>query len=331
MTDFKGTQNKRFIRMNWDLPMISKLSAASNRQLSYFGLPGPEIEDIVDWQKHLANCTGVERLRKESADTEEDLQTQRRLMTNIFRKRIPCFTLMRGEIEDIILSGVDSDNHRLPQSIGNPPTFSAFRYDLVNLDFLGGLGYEDREGAKRIRAIKKLIERQKGHNFLLLLTVNVRDKIRKEIVAYLQDKEQSLADQNLKSILHWYGKCGAGMKSYMLKAAVPLFIRAEAEHHNFDCYCYPPVVYEGTESARMVHFVFELNYKNGIFEARSQQPLADVIKTVFLEVQQAKFVIPQQHEGFSLHEYHHFVKTLPSSLSDLAKILPTQYEIGASA
>ena len=68
------------------------------------------------------------------------------------------------------------------------PHLARFSYDLVNLDFDGGLGYRSMRAhgtAKRTIAIKKLFERQEGHSFILLLTINVRHTLGEEIQEYL--------------------------------------------------------------------------------------------------------------------------------------------------
>ena len=119
--------------------------------------------------------------------------------------------------------------------------------------------------------MKKLIERQKGTQFLLLLTLNVRDNIRKELTDFLTDFARQSDNPILQKILKWYGEGEKGRKDFLLKAAVPLFIRETAEFHGFDCRCYSPLVYSGTGSARMVHFVFELIPSKSMFRAISSQ------------------------------------------------------------
>src|SRR5205814_3296740 len=114
----------------------------------------------------------------------------------------------------------------------------------------------------RVRAIKKLFERQQKYNFLFMLTLNVRDDINDELISYLEGAQREVLSQELKDILSWYANCGKGKKNYRLKAVVPLFVRREAERSGFDCFCYPPLAYESTRSeystirSHMVHFVF---------------------------------------------------------------------------
>jgi hypothetical protein len=199
------------------------------------------------------------------------------------------------------LDGVDQDNTRPQLAFGDPPLLAWLRYDLVNLDFLGGMGYKDKWGeSKRVRALKKLLERQRGTNFLLLLTLNVRDGIDYELVRYLEGAKRETVSQNIQDTLDWYATCGKGMKEYRLKAIVPLFIRREGEEWGFDCWSYPPVAYEGSGSARMVHFVFELTYTNTILHAHSRQGVSDVVNLPLIGVEEgALCVLAKQHPQFN--------------------------------
>lgn len=300
MSTFEGSSNKALVRSQWDLPIIEqwmrKLGASS---LSYFGLPGPAISDLLDWQQCLGYCTGVERLRKAAGQRKEDLNTHRLILKNIMLNGIGNFQLLRGQIEDVILDGTDLDNTRPHLSKGPSPLIAPFHYDLVNLDFLGGMGYKDKKGeSKRVRALKKLLERQRGKSFLLILTLNVRDGIDDELIRYLDGAKHGASDQALRDTLSWYIACAQGMKDYRLKAVVPLFIRREAEVWGFDCFCYPPLVYEGSGSARMVHFAFQLLDTLTILHAYSTQEVLDVINLPFIEIKKETLEIAKQHPNF---------------------------------
>ncbi len=174
-------------------------------------------------------------------------------------------------------------------------------YDLVNLDFFGGMGYKDKHGeSKRVRALKKLLERQRGTNFLLMLTLNVRDGIDDELVEYLEGARREESHTQLSQILDWYAKCGKGMKEYRLKAIVPLFVKREGEGWGFDCWSYPSVAYEGSGSARMVHFIFELTYVTTVLHAHSRQGVAEVINFPLVGVDEGKLcVLAKQHPTFN--------------------------------
>lgn len=298
---FEESSNKVAVRRLWDLPIIERWSARLGRPLSYFGLPGPSISDILDWRTFLGYCTGVERLRKEKKQKDEDLEVHRLIHKNVLLSGIDEFQLLLGDIEEIILNGVDQV--RLPPRManGDQPFASSFCYDLANLDFLGGMGYRAEKTGKvrRTQALQKLLERQRGTDFLLILTLNVRDNIDDELVRYLEGAQHEAEGEELRRTLHWYATCKEGMKEYRLKATVPLFIQREGEVCGFDCFCYPPVAYTGSGSARMVHFVFELTDEKTILHAHSRQRIAEVVNLPLLGIRKNAVYMPtKQHPHF---------------------------------
>jgi|SRR5579883_3116366 hypothetical protein len=302
MSIFEGSSNKALIRQLWDLPIVRQWSERCGHPLSYFGLPGPSIEDILDWRSYLGYCTGVERLRDEKKEREEDLNVHRLIHKNVLLNEIDEFQLLLGYVENIILDGVDQVRIHPRMSTNEHPLVSSFHYDLVNLDFLGGMGYKKDKKTKksrRVEAIKKLLERQRETNFLFMLTLNVRDQIDGELIRYLIGAKQEIGSQQLQDILDWYVNCGRGMKEYRLKATVPLFIRKEGEVCGFDCFCYPPIAYIGSGSARMVHFIFELTDTDTILHAHSKQKAADVMKLPLIAVKDGRLQVPiKQHPHF---------------------------------
>jgi hypothetical protein len=298
---FEESPNKVAVRQVWDLPIIQRWSERLGRPLSYFGLPGPSISDILDWRPYLGYCTGVERLRKEKKQKDEDLEVHRLIHKNVLLSGVDEFQLLLGDIEDIIQDGVDQARLRPRMAIGDHPLLSSFCYDLANLDFLGGIGYKGEKTRKvrRTQALQKFLERQRGTDFLLILTLNVRDNIDDELIRYLEGAQYEAESEQVRSILHWYATCKAGMKEYRLKATVPLFIQREGEVCGFDCFCYPPLVYTGSGAARMVHFVFELTDAKTILHAHSRQRIAEVVNLPLIGIKKNAVYLPaKQHPHF---------------------------------
>jgi len=298
---FEESLNKAVVRRLWDLPIVQQWSERLGHPLSYFGLPGPSIGDVLDWRSYLGYCTGVERLREERKQREEDLNVHRLIHKNVFLNDLDEFQLLLGYIEDIVLNGVDQVRIRPRMSTGDHPLLASFRYELVNLDFLGGMGYKEKKTkkARRIQAFKKLLERQSGTDFLLMITLNVRDKIDDELIRYLEGAQHEAVNEQMRETLRWYATRQKGMKEYRLKATVPLFIRREGEVCGFDCFCYPPIVYTGSGSARMVHFVFELTDTDTILHAHSQQRVSDVVNLPLIGVKEGVLQLAKQHPNFN--------------------------------
>lgn len=300
---FEESPNKMAVRQVWDLPIIQRWSERVGHPLSYFGLPGPSISDILDWRPYLGYCTGVERFRKEKKQRDEDLEVHRLIHKNVLLSEIDEFQLLLGDIEDIILEGVDLNRQHPRMSTGDHPLSSSFCYDLANLDFLGGMGYKAEKTGKvrRIQALQKFLERQRGTDFLLILTLNVRDNIDDELVRFLEGAQYEAEGEQLRKTLHWYATCKEGMKEYRLKATVPLFIQREGEVCGFDCFCYPPLAYTGSGSARMVHFVFELIDAKTILHAHSRQRITEVVNLPLLGIRKNTVYLPvEQHPHFDL-------------------------------
>lgn len=300
---YQDTPNKSLIRNSWDLPILSSYSNSIGRRLAYLGLPGVKIHDLLDWKDVLGYRTAVEFLQKSGEQRETQLRNINRLQMNVMLHDLDSnWQILRGNIEDVILDGYDLDGMPPALNDGAVPYARRYEYDVYNLDFFGGLGYADMRGeSKRIRALRKLLERQKGHSFLLLLTINVRDTVGNEISAYLEETAlQHRYDVELFEILSWYSKGGRGQKKYKLKAAVPLCLQEFGRSSYFSCYCYPPVVYQGHKRATMVHYVFRMNFvPNRNFPVPQEQEVKELLSMPLVEAVEGSFqVCAAQHPGY---------------------------------
>jgi hypothetical protein len=266
---FEDTPNKATIRRLWDMSILESWHIGINRPLAYFGLPGPEIRDLLDWGHLLSTRTAVESSGRTRREMEQADETVGRLLMNVMAHEISSnFELLRGDIEDVILNALDKHGNPPRMNDGHPAHLAHFMYDVVNLDFDGGLGYRNKAGpAKRINAIKKLFERQEGHSFVLFLTINVRDTLGEEIEDYLKGLQSYDRGIGWRETLDWYLSRSNGEREYKLKATVPSFIQAIAETRVFECISRPPIFYEGFERAHMIHFSFEFKAveRNGRF------------------------------------------------------------------
>jgi hypothetical protein len=289
MDVFRDTDNKQLVRRQWNLPVIHATSIAFGKKLSYLGLPGADINDLVDWREYLDRLrTGVERNRNGLVG-ETDRINQRRILSSVCARGEEFssgFELRRGNIEDLIIGGVDGDGVK-PQ-LGDGRIDGRFYYDLVNLDFCGGAGYADKKGqVKRIKAFQKLAERQQDKDFLLLVTFNVRDKMGTQIVDYLTSAQARYSrDTEFASMLKWYAGVGEGDQAYVLKASVPMFVQQEFEIFGFHIFAYPPLMYEGTgEGSRLVNFMFNARFVPGrSMLVTSEQNPDDLVRLPMMEI-----------------------------------------------
>jgi hypothetical protein len=322
---FKDTLNKATVRRTWDLQILQNWSQQSRVLLTYLGLPGEEIHDLLDWRQVLdRKRTGIESPGHNKRERDLADETIGRLNTNVLAHRISSgFELLVGDAEDVIIDGHDVHGKKPQMSDGGAPHLARFSYDLVNLDFDGGLGYRSMRAhgtAKRTIAIKKLFERQEGHSFILLLTINVRHTLGEEIQEYLGNLQTRDRGLGWGETLSWYLNRGKGEEEYKLKAIVPSFVQAAAELRMFRSICRPPIVYDGHEHARMVHFVFELERQPGNLRAFGQQDDRDLIELPLLRCVDGRLQLAaDQHPNFNVQQAERHLSFLPTSM--VAQIL----------
>lgn len=301
---YASTPNKQTIRHVWDRALLKRWSEKAGRRLTYFGLPGPEIHDFVDWVDLLdSQRTAVESPGRTRVERETAAEAMGRMSSNVLVHGISSgFQLLRSDVEDIIIDGVDADGNPPQLNDGKPAHLRRFGYDFVNLDFDGGLGYRDKQGAaRRIAALRRLFHRQEEQNFLLFLTVNVRHTLGLEVEEYLKGLQERNRDSQLSATLEWYLRRGSGELEYKLKAAVPCFIHAVAHPCRFRSICRPPVVYTGYRKAKMLHFVFEFTSHPSNFPAFSPQDDLDLVSLPLIRCEDGQLLVPpMQHPGFQL-------------------------------
>lgn len=300
---YQDSENKRVIRRVWDAALIEARFSELERPLTYFGLCGPEIHDLLDWKPWLGQRTGVEWTGHTPEERETAQETIGRLLMNVAVHEVSSgFQLLRGEIEDVILDGTDQDGHTPILADAAPAHRQRLSYDLVNLDFVGGFGYRrGRVPAKRVAALRRLFERQRGYDFLLLLTVNLRHTLGRDFQDFLRGLTGRLRSKDCCQNLEWYLRRGAGQSVQKLKATIPCWVRANAEPQQFRCAAYPPIYYEGHEGARMLHFVFDLRSSQGDLGAFSTQNDSELIDLPLLEAVDGQLrYTAEQHPTFDV-------------------------------
>lgn len=256
---FQDTQNKRLIREQLDLPLVQRFASEFGHPLHYFGLPGPQILDLVAWNSHVDHRTAVESVGRNQAEREEaDNVASMMLLNAQLMGRESGFEILRGDVEDVITDGMDSGGYAVPLSDG-PAQSARFGYHLANLDFDGGLYFSSKERRlDRIASIRRLIERQAETPFLLFLTINVRDALGTDLNRFLESLKASCHSSTSKGILDWAIGQRRGGRHHKLKIAVPAMVSRFATAMRVEALCHPPVFYIGHEKARMVHFPIEI-------------------------------------------------------------------------
>jgi hypothetical protein len=264
---FKDTANKSVIRTRWSLPIIQEYARQLGRPLNYFGMPGPRVLDLIAWKGSLGLKTAVQIVRSGRQQREEDSEAVSNILMNAANAGVATqFQLLRGAVEDVILNGIDIDGAKPSLAQMQKGDQVRFTYDLFNLDFEGGIHYKaastkrGNSGSLRLKALEKLFERQQGHDFLLFLTLNVRDTLGDEPIKYLLETAERCANKAVQEVVQWTVALSDGNKHIQLATWLPIYIKEQAEIHQFACESLPPISYEGCDRARMVHFTFLCAY-----------------------------------------------------------------------
>lgn len=294
------TENKSFIRGQWDKSIVARFRQELDKPLAYFGLSGPEIRDFIDWGEYLGWKTVVEFLSGGS-DREQQLRQINKLKTNMNLQRLAgSWELRKGSLEDIILNGYDIDGNQ-PKLLSIPESGAPkMKYDLHNWDFQSGIGYLGTLdiARRRLDAIRRCIELQRDHRFIFFITLNVRHTLREELSNFLVGRSFGSVEENSRKTLEWYSQRGSADQTdrYRLKAVLPLIVRDFAQNFSFDCNCYPPLYYEGYNNSYLIHFAFILTPSLSVLPSHSKQSMEEVIDFPFVEVIKGEFTLPElQH------------------------------------
>ena len=105
---YEDSDNKRAIRRVYDFWLLKQWQSKNgNTPLTYFGLPGPDIHDLLDWRELLdKRRTGVESFGRHKQGASEASETIGRLKRNLLVNGPQIssgFELLIADIEDVIL------------------------------------------------------------------------------------------------------------------------------------------------------------------------------------------------------------------------------------
>jgi len=230
--------------------------------------------DVKEWKPWLEGIFAVER---------ESLFMQFIRRTAFYEGILEITQVLAGDIDDIMLNGVDSKGFEVK-----------FGFTLVNLDYQGGVLYKQLAGgSKRISAIKKLIERQSEtrKSFLLFLTVNARNRDQRELDLTLRGIGRTLEKYRIdaRDVIEWYANPKAGY-DFKMKVYVPYLLSEIASLNHYRLVPFPPVTYIGTNSVRMMHFSFRMDFVPGTAGPVEKPSLVELVNIPMLEPKNGKVV-----------------------------------------
>jgi len=295
---FTGGPIKDKIRRELDAPLIKGTSKDGKEKLSYFGLSGPLLYDIIEWQDYLKDFTVVEESYTGRRERSKERNRQELLLKTSFIVDLQdskgvindFLTLLYGDIDrDIILKGKGDFDKELPKKY----------FGLIYLDYYGGIF----KAKYREDAIKKFIYNQKeisekDRDYVLLITVENLDRGKKEkstlISEILDNLELTRVDSEcLKTFKRYISRCSYGL---LQKIYVPIQIYLYIKSCGDEIRCFDPVIYReekigSLQTAEMLHFRFVISIKkNRKMASPMIKDIIDIYNLNLLTVEEGKIV-----------------------------------------
>jgi hypothetical protein len=295
---FTGGPIKDKIRKELDAPLIKITSKDGREKLPYFGLSGPLLYDIIEWQDYLKDFTVVEKSYTGRRERSIERNRQELLLKTSFiihlkdsRGVINDFlTVLYGDIDkDIILNGKGDFDKELPKKY----------FGLIYLDYYGGIF----KAKYREDAIKKLIHNQKeisekNQDYVLLITVENLDRGKREkntlISEILDNLEYAQVDSKcLTNFKRYISSCSYGL---LQKIYVPIQIYLYIKSCGDEIRCFDPIIYReekigSLQTAEMIHFRFVIFIKkNRKTAAPMIKDIIDIYNLKLLTVEEGKIV-----------------------------------------
>jgi hypothetical protein len=192
--------------------------------------------------------------------------------------------LLRGDIDQILISGKDV--------YGNTPNWP---YDIVSLDYSGGMFYRDEcQQPRRLEAIKQVFVLQaaaKALDFLFFLSFNLHQidqhEVRESVKAMRRDLKRfgGSADIVMDAYLQ-HPKEQARLKLYVMNLIAHLAAQA-----HFDSDSESPIFYSGNKGTQMMAFRCFLKKSNRTFAPRMpKERLNQIVNRRMIEIVNGKQV-----------------------------------------
>ena len=232
--------NKQKVRQ-MDTLLIDRYFGESKGNLRYLGLPASTLTELMLWRDYFAHFSAVER-----GNAEAPFIYQHNLVLTALQHNLASrLRLLRGDIDDILKVGTDEFGNSL-----------LYPYDVVSLDYSGGLIYKDESGdAKRVEAIQSLItsQAQCNHDFLLFISINTDNHDQGEIRRVIENIGSDLNNLGLDTSEVIEAYLHHPNEEARLKVYVP-FVITQLSSTQYQCEHFKPIFYSGNRDTRMIHF-----------------------------------------------------------------------------
>jgi hypothetical protein len=222
--------------------------------------------DVLSWRNYVKSVIAFE---------EQRLLAVQMILTAFQNRMESQLELHAQEIDEALVRNKLANGETVP-----------FGFELVNMDYEGGIVYKDVEGdSKRVSALKALLKGQGDakQDFLLLLTLNVRNNDKGEIDRVAEKILKDNGVRNPTSIT-------SQPVSIKYKVYIPFLIQRLAESNRFDCLVHRPIFYSGVDNAStLVHFGFSLRFNKSVSAITpSTQTMKQVLSLEMIEVRDGR-------------------------------------------
>jgi hypothetical protein len=269
------TINKAAVR-DLDLRLIKRHLKYDKGNLRYFGLPGRNLIELQAWNPFFGHFSAVERGKASNGFLEQHNLLLSAMQLALSEKLI----LLRGEMDEILLHGKDEFNTTIP-----------YPFDVVSLDYSGGIIYKESRGkSRRSDAIGQLLYQQAAFDkdFMLFISSNLDNEDQGEIKRVLTDINREFgkigidANETINSIIHHKSE------EARLKIYLPFVINRLADRW-YKCEFNKSVFYLGNRDTRMMHFSFWLKRTSKYSVGKpSPSDLVDIVNLPALFVRNGK-------------------------------------------
>lgn len=238
------TINKAKVR-ELDFTLIKRHFKHNQSNLRYFGLPGSNLIELRAWDSYFCHYSAIERGKGNAGYLEQ----HKLILTAMQYGLADKLMLFRGEMDEILLRGRDEFNNLIQ-----------YPFDVVSLDYSGGLLHKDKYGgSRRIESINQLFSQQAAldKDFLFFVSANLDNEDQGEIRLVLNDINRELgkmgidANKTLRLLLNH------NAEEARLKVYIPYLIKNLADKW-YKCEFNKAIFYIGNRQTRMMHFSFWL-------------------------------------------------------------------------
>lgn len=294
-----NSEQKLFIRENWNKPLLKFLNRKVNDRLLYMGLPSPKAEDILQWIKYIKSVIAFQcrdyRAPSDEGQDRKSIDELNSLLQQLEReKHIDNYIVYDGYLEEVILRGYDNSPTRIDFGLNDFIT-------LYNLDFCNRISspleYLDENGdpqkAYKFNAINKLLQIQQSlsaasNKFVLFLTVHCSYD-GEELKIFIQNPPSAEIGAYIQRC---NGLGGHEKNARIIRLFFAYHIKREFEAFGFTPKILPSLFYQGLGDTNLLHFtVFGISPANlGASGVPSFQSLTEILNQKFISITDSAFV-----------------------------------------